>query len=269
MAAIGEVDEANSAIGVALTLLAMALPASASAELPSLLWQSPEDGVPGTGAGRFDNPEGIATDPDTGHVYLADRRNARVMVFDAWGTFVKGWGWGVADGSPELQSCGPGATPPTASCQKGLEGAGPGQFARLLGGIAVDSAGDVYVGDMENHRVQKFDSDGNFLLEFGEAGTGPGQFSTDEFGTYVAASPTGSVFVGDVDRVQEFAADGSFVSEIPFEGDLAELDGKLTQSVAVDGSGNLYITAFGVDKIFKVDSAGSAVAPNSFAVSFS
>ena len=34
-------------------------------------------------------------------------------------------------------------------------------------GVAVDTSGFVYVTDDENHRVQKFDSNGNFISEWG------------------------------------------------------------------------------------------------------
>ncbi|HKB51160.1 MAG TPA: hypothetical protein VKC63_06995, partial [Solirubrobacterales bacterium] len=50
-------------------------------------------------------PRGIASDPETGHLYVADQNNQRVVELTAWGDFVKAWGWGVKDGSPELQSC--------------------------------------------------------------------------------------------------------------------------------------------------------------------
>jgi hypothetical protein len=35
----------------------------------------------------------------------------------------------------------------------------------------------VWVADRGGHRVQKFDSEGNFLLEFGSDGKGEGEFS--------------------------------------------------------------------------------------------
>jgi sugar lactone lactonase YvrE len=52
----------------------------------------------GVGAGQTSNPRGMATDPDTGHVYVAEATNQRVSEFDAWGEFVRAWGWGVVSG---------------------------------------------------------------------------------------------------------------------------------------------------------------------------
>jgi tripartite motif-containing protein 71 len=41
----------------------------------------------------------------------------------------------------------------------------------------VDKEGNVWVADRGGNRVQKFDSEGNFLLEFGSDGSGEGEFS--------------------------------------------------------------------------------------------
>lgn len=47
----------------------------------------------------------------------------------------------------------------------GREGSGPGEFERYPRGIAVDKDGDVFVGDWYNQRIQKFNSEGEFLYE--------------------------------------------------------------------------------------------------------
>ena len=57
----------------------------------------------------------------------------------------------------------------------GSYGTGDGQFDALAG-VAIDSLGFVYVVDAGNNRVQKFDSDGNFITKWGSHGTGPGEF---------------------------------------------------------------------------------------------
>jgi len=251
--------------------LLLAAPSSASAAVPPFLWQSPADGLKGEGAGRFKSPLGIAADPGSGHVYVTDSDNSRVSEFDAWGRFVKAWGWGVADGSEEPQTCGPGASPPTATCLPGTTGSGPGQFGAPppafsftggpLGGIAVDAAGDVYVADSENFRIQKFDSEGNFILAFGDevnettggdvctaasghvcgrgtAGEGNAQF-TQRFGKYLALGPAGTVFVGGLNgTIQEFGADGTFIEKITLED---ELGGLAVASLAIDSLGNFYV----------------------------
>ena len=50
-------------------------------------------------------------------------------------------------------------------------GTGDGQFVDP-DGVAVDAAGFVYVSDRDNHRIQKFTSDGTFLAEWGSLGSG-------------------------------------------------------------------------------------------------
>jgi hypothetical protein len=134
---------------------------------------------PGEGAGQTQNPQGLATDFETGRLYVADSGNHRIDVFSSTGSFEMSFGWGVADGKAELQSCGPAATPPTTSCRKGLQGGGAGEFTNL-GDIAVDndptstSHHVVYVLDetsrffgQHDFRVEKFTPDGGFLLTWG------------------------------------------------------------------------------------------------------
>ena len=53
--------------------------------------------------------------------------------------------------------------------------AGAGQFG-AIGGLAVDSGGDVYVLDSTHDRVQKFTADGGFITAWGSSGSRVGQF---------------------------------------------------------------------------------------------
>ena len=57
----------------------------------------------------------------------------------------------------------------------GTQGTGNGQFTFPYG-IAVGNSGNIYVTDTEQHRVQVFDSDGNFQSAFGSTGTAEGDF---------------------------------------------------------------------------------------------
>jgi hypothetical protein len=127
----------------------------------------------GEGAGQcginthIPDQDGIATDFETGRVYIVDIPNNRVNVFEADGTFVMAFGWGVNTGAAKFESCTTAST-----CQAGIAGSGAGQFAtpRL---IAVDNGAgsashhDIYVIDVVNNRVQKFEPNGTFLFAFG------------------------------------------------------------------------------------------------------
>jgi hypothetical protein len=258
------------AVLVLLTLLAtFALATSANAaEPPELLLRMPDDGKPGSGAGEIKNPWGVAANPVGGHVYVSDLGNARIDEFDAWGAFVRAWGWDVSpEGAPgdtpsdQLEVC-------TTVCKAGSEGDGVGQLEGPTG-IAVDSAGAIYVHESANRRVQKFDTAGNFLLMFGGevnkttgadvctkadveggdvcgtgvSGTADGFFSEGLGDRLAYDSVTDSVFIGDLDRIQEFNLDGTFKSDIDFEGELGAFDGKMVKALDADPtSGNLYIS---------------------------
>ena len=277
-------------------VLLLALASSAQAAAPPLLWKKGQNcgdnGKSGAGecgaVGETVIPRGVAVDPATGNIYVADQSNSRVDVFTAWGVFVKAWGWGVADGSPELQTCGPGATPPTPTCQAGLQGSGAGQFDGGVEGIALDSEVNVYAVDFSNHRVQKFDSEGNLLLMIGgdvdqgggapsnpgnlctaqyitngdtcgsgATGAANGQFSANwPVGSFIAVGTNDSVYVGDQNRIQKFDSDGHYTGQIPLpeEG----VVGSLTFDTY---SGALYIAYWKADfsqqiaqpNVFKLD----------------
>ena len=75
-------------------------------------------------------------------------------------------------GTGELWAGDAGSDPPVFILQWGSNGAGDGQFSGPHG-IVVDADGNVYVVDTGNHRVQKFTSDGEFLLKWGTLGALP------------------------------------------------------------------------------------------------
>lgn len=124
----------------------------------------------------------------------------------------------------------------------GEAGSGPGQFGSLRG-LGSDADGYIYVCDSGNHRVQKFDSLGNFLMMFGEEGTGPGQFvSTWD----VAVGEDGFIYVCDysANRVQKFDSLGNYLLDW---GDPGLEPGQLTRphGIAVGDSGYVYIADWG------------------------
>lgn len=77
----------------------------------------------------------------------------------------------------------------------------------LPGDIAVDAAGNLYVLDSGNHRVQKFNPEGKYLATFGRQGQGPGEFY---FPTSIDVDPDGNIAIADPQnkRIQILTQEG-------------------------------------------------------------
>lgn len=73
--------------------------------------------------------------------------------------------------------------------------------------IGVDGAGNLYVLDTGNHRVQKFGPDGKYLASFGRQGQGPGEFY---YPAWLAVDAKGFLYVADPNnqRIQVLTPDG-------------------------------------------------------------
>jgi hypothetical protein len=180
-------------------------------------------------AGNFNFPDSIAAD-GSNTVYVTDRNNARVQVFNSSGQLLRQWG---------------------------TLGNQPGQFYSPMG-IAVDQAGNVYVVDAVNQRIQKFTSTGTWLGSWGSFGSGNGQLWAPEG---VAVDTNGNVYVADTanHRIQKFHSDGTFVTKWGSQG---SSDGQFAYptGVAVDSSGNAYVADRFNHRIQKFTNTGSFLA---------
>lgn len=109
-------------------------------------------------AGGLADPAGMDFSPD-GNLYVADAENERVDVFASDGTFLFAFGKGVnADGS--------GVCVAGEACRQGTKGGQAGAMSNPVG-VGIDPAGDVYVADLSNDRIDVFDQAGAFLRAFG------------------------------------------------------------------------------------------------------
>jgi len=143
-------------------------------------------------------------------------------------------------GSPAIAT----VLPPVFELQWGSLGLGNGQFGRPSA-LALNASGELFVGDIFTHRIQVFDSSGNYLRGWGSQGGGSGQFGGSIYGLAVAPPGTvynGNVYVADTQRaqVEQFTSSGSFVRHwgSPGSGN-GQFD--IPSGIAVDASGNVYV----------------------------
>jgi sugar lactone lactonase YvrE len=131
---------------------------------------------------------------------------------------------------------------------KGGEGYGAGQFSKPRG-IAVDSAGNFYVADSGNSRVQKFGSDGKFISAFGRMGDQV--FLKDPSGLSIDAA--GNTYVVDAanHKLVRFAPDGNLDKE--WRGSQPGFSGP--RDVEIGPNGQLYIIDQGQARVVRFDPA--------------
>jgi hypothetical protein len=94
-------------------------------------------------------------------------------------------------------------TPPACGVRAWGTSGTDGQFD-VPAAVATDASGHVYVADVLNSRIQKFDASGTFVTKWGTPGTLDGQFDSP---SGVATDASGYVYVADSSnsRVQKFA----------------------------------------------------------------
>ncbi|TAK33736.1 MAG: hypothetical protein EPO21_11990 [Chloroflexota bacterium] len=136
----------------------------------------------------------------------------------------------------------------------GSSGSGQGQINRPYG-IAVDVAGNVYIADTSNNRVQKFSSTGAFLAAWGSPGSGEGQLNRP-YG--IAVDAAGNVYVADSgnNRIQKFSSAGTFLSTW---GSYGSGVGQLSwpAEVALDAAGNVYVAEMYNHRVQKFTNTGA------------
>ena len=123
---------------------------------------------------------------------------------------------------------------------------------------STDNLGNVYILDPNNQRIQKFDSNGNFLLKFGVYGSGDGEFSTP---SDLSTAINGFVYVVDSNnhRVEKFDSDGNYLSQFGTNG---SGDGEFAgpSSIFIDkASSTIYIADTYNGRVQKFDLNGNYI----------
>ncbi len=166
------------------------------------------------------------------NVYVFNRGDHPMMVFDRDGNFLRSWGEGLFphahgvdmgpddtiyltdDGDHTVRKC-------TLDGKVLLEIGIPGEPAPFMSGdpfhrcthTALSPRGDIYVSDgYGNARVHKFTPDGKLEKSWGEPGTDPGQFNLVH---NVCCDAEGWVYVADREnhRIQVFNGDGRYETQ--------------------------------------------------------
>lgn len=230
----------------------------------------------GTRGGEFTDPEGVATDA-AGNVWVAETNGQRIQKLDPSGKFLFALGKNVnlvADAT-NFDVC-----TLAQSCQPAAAGTLNGQFNDPRD-IATDPAGDVYVADFLNGRIQKFDSTGKILAVIGAGG--PGHGGDLDLPTGVSTDAQGNLYVAEQggNRISKFDSSGHFMLAFGkdviagggtgFEvctvaadckfGAQGTLGGELTEphAVATDASGNIYVADADSHRVEKFDASGNFV----------
>ena len=70
----------------------------------------------------------------------------------------------------------------------------------------------MYVSDLNNHRIQKFKSNGVFIKKWGQLGAGDGEFNHP---AGIDVDSLDNLYVADVNnqRIQKFASNGNFITK--------------------------------------------------------
>ncbi len=181
-------------------------------------------GNKGTESGEFIQPFDAETTWDN-KVLISDQGNNRVQVFDIAGNYLSEFGnntlnepqcirvdyqnniW-VTDENRVLKFDGSYSLVMTIGSTQ--SGSGNYEFNHPHF-MSFDFDGNFFVSDVDNHRIQKYNSDGDYLLTIGSSGSQPGHFFKPE-GLQLDPEE-GFLYVVDAgnNRIQKFTSDGKYL----------------------------------------------------------
>ncbi|MEZ4945413.1 MAG: Ig-like domain-containing protein [Cyclobacteriaceae bacterium] len=178
-------------------------------------------GSEGTGLGQFQFPEHLRLDVNN-NIYVSDPNSNRIQKFGQDGSFKEVFyscnscrgivftsnGYTIVAESANNKIIVIDQSKQLVN-QWGSFGTSDGQFFYFRQ-IALDNENRLYIVDHNNHRVQKFDLDGNFEAKWGSNGSGQGQFDHPVGITFYKEM----VVVSSEKRIQFFTKSGEFIKQI-------------------------------------------------------
>jgi YD repeat-containing protein len=247
-------------------------------------------GSAGTGDGQFNRPDALEID-EAGNVWVGDQNNGRVQRFDVAGQYIdqfgsKGSGEGqfsfaypmgiaASEGRIWVTDVNNHRVQEWVAAEElttytdvlyadsfGASGTGEGQFS-YPAGVEVAAVGNLWVADRNNHRIQRFDSKGEFVSQFGTLGTENGQL---KYPADLAIEEDGEVLVLDRGnaRAQRFSAAGEYLGQFGSKG---TGNGQFTspfnilgpEGIAIDHSGSIWVSDTYAGRVQKFSPSGEFI----------
>jgi DNA-binding beta-propeller fold protein YncE len=235
----------------------------------------------GVGSLVFSSPNGVAVD-SSGFIYVSDIGSHNIQKFKPDGSEIIQWGtWGYGNLNLDcpygvaVSSLGSVYVADSHNYRVNRYDSNGNYLDQLINGdanwinnwalfycpngVAVNSLGDVYVADTLEHRIRKFDSGGNLLIQWGIQGTGNYNFNSP---SGLAVDSLDNLYVADTynHRILKYNSSGIFSAtwgNYGSGGGIGNVRFKYPWGVAVDSSGYVYVSDTGNYRIQKFDLNGN------------
>ncbi|MCE2614393.1 MAG: fibronectin type III domain-containing protein, partial [Nitrosopumilus sp. (ex Thoosa mismalolli)] len=208
-------------------------------------------GEHGTDDDELDNPTDVIVSIDGKEIYVVDKNNNRVNVFEDDGEH--DFEYGTFCDTSQIQDCNDNAD--------GANNDGDGQFNNPLS-IALDDFGKYFVVDADNERIQVFDDDGKFQFKFGSSDSGHDEYLGGAEGIVIQEG-TRDIFVSNSksDSISVFNTAGSF--EFDFDSFDGNKEFRNPSSLIIDNTNDiLFVADSGNDRIVMFELVTGTTCPS-------
>ncbi|HWC48915.1 MAG TPA: RHS repeat-associated core domain-containing protein [Solirubrobacterales bacterium] len=182
-------------------------------------------GTLGGGNGQFsEGLSGLAVDPE-GHIWTLESSSeflnkARLQEFSSEGAYLAKFEYVIGKEPGQLKS-------PQA--------------------LAIDAAGNFWIADTANNRIEEFNAKGEYLRTSGSEGTGNGQFRSPKG---IATDSAGNLWISDTgnNRIEELSSAGAYLAQFGKSGGNS---GQFSEpkGLALDSKGNLWVADAANDRV--------------------